>query len=118
MTRRDWQQVVQTLPEHTLFNLAHASSLRTSQAAKILPSKRFLSDSNSYPFIRLVLSNFILFSILFFCRKCHSSRMIWNWSAKGKINTSVVPMFSGNGEVGQLISLNILFYPPMYLSFH
>lgn len=33
--------MVQTLQEHSQFNLGHASSLRTLQAAKILPSKRY-----------------------------------------------------------------------------
>lgn len=45
MTRRDWQQVEQTLREHSLFNSEAASSLRISLAAKILPSKRFVQNS-------------------------------------------------------------------------
>ncbi|XP_011022937.1 PREDICTED: photosystem I reaction center subunit N, chloroplastic-like isoform X2 [Populus euphratica] len=35
-------------------------------------------------------------------QKCHLSLMIWLWSAKERTSTSVVPMFSGNGEEGEL----------------
>lgn len=41
MTKRGWQQVVQTLQEHTQFSLEHAPSPTTSQAAKILQRQRF-----------------------------------------------------------------------------
>lgn len=32
------------------------------------------------------------------CRKYHSSLKTWPWNVKERTNTSVVPMFSGNGE--------------------
>ncbi|XP_022740734.1 photosystem I reaction center subunit N, chloroplastic-like isoform X2 [Durio zibethinus] len=35
-------------------------------------------------------------------QKYHSSLMIWPWSVKERTNTSVVPMFSGNGEEIQM----------------
>lgn len=41
MTKRGWQQVERTSQERTQFSLEHAPSLTTSQAAKILLSKRF-----------------------------------------------------------------------------
>lgn len=34
----------------------------------------------------------------FVCRKCHLSLMICSWSVKGRTNSSVVRMYSGNGE--------------------
>lgn len=40
-TRKGWLQAEQTLPEHTLFNLEPASSLRTSLAARISPRKKW-----------------------------------------------------------------------------
>lgn len=66
MTRRGWLRVVQTLLEHTQLNLELASSQRTLQAAKILPSRRFLSDfllcfvcfQNELFFVFCDLSNF------------------------------------------------------------
>ncbi|XP_030948566.1 photosystem I reaction center subunit N, chloroplastic isoform X2 [Quercus lobata] len=33
-------------------------------------------------------------------QKCHFSLKIWSWNVKERTNTSVVPMFSGNGEEG------------------
>nr|AZQ19259.1 photosynthetic electron transport in photosystem I [Populus tomentosa] len=39
-------------------------------------------------------------------QKCHLSLMIWLWSVKERTNTSVVPMFFGNGEEGEL-SVNL-----------
>lgn len=56
MTRKDWQQVGQTLQGHTPLNLEHASSQRTSQGAKILPNKRFVHNfsCNRYQFFELL----------------------------------------------------------------
>ena len=56
MTRKDWQQVEQTSQGHTLLNLEHASSQRTSQGAKILPNKRFghSFSCNHYQFFELL----------------------------------------------------------------
>ncbi|XP_065629248.1 photosystem I reaction center subunit N, chloroplastic isoform X2 [Quercus suber] len=41
-------------------------------------------------------------------QKCHFSLKIWSWNVKERTNTSVAPMFSGNGEEGS----------PFFLQYH
>ena len=48
MIRRDWQQMEQTLREHSPFSSEAASSLRISQDVKILPSKRLFLKLNLF----------------------------------------------------------------------
>ncbi|KDO50312.1 hypothetical protein CISIN_1g029577mg [Citrus sinensis] len=119
----DGRRAAMALLAVTLFTTATAAASSSANAGVIdeyLERSKANKELNDQKRLATSGANFARAYTVQFgtCKKCHSSRMIWNWSAKGKINTSVVPMFSGNGEVGQLISLNILFYPPMYLSFH
>ncbi|XP_013629957.1 PREDICTED: photosystem I reaction center subunit N, chloroplastic isoform X2 [Brassica oleracea var. oleracea] len=48
-------------------------------------------------------------------QKSHLSLKIWRWNVKAKTSSSVVPMFSGNGEELCLLLSNSYINPTMYL---
>ena len=48
MIRRDWQQVEQALLGHSLSSSEAASSVRISLDVRILPSKKFFAETQSF----------------------------------------------------------------------